>query len=346
MRRRNFLFLLAAPAIVGLLVLPLVWGKASKALQIYFIDVEGGSSVLVVSPLGGSMLIDTGWADENGRDANRIMAAAKSAGVTRLDYVLITHFHGDHFGGVPQLADRIPIGTFIDHGTLQEGGRSPDTDEEFVPYEKVRARAKHIVAKPGDSIPLAGLDVQVLESATAHIANALPGAGQPNPYCAAEPKAPLDPSENQQSVGVLVTYGKFRFIALGDLTALRGMGLVCPNNLVGTVDLYLTTHHGTESSNIKAIVDALHPRVAIMNNGARKGGSPSVWQTVHDSPGLEGLWQLHYSEEGGADHNVAEEMIANPKGEELGKDIEVSALGNGTFTVKNSRNGVEKTYSK
>jgi len=121
---------------------------------------------------------------------------------------------------------------------------------------------------------------------------------------------------------------------------------VCPNNLVGTVDLYLTTHHGTESSNIKAIVDALHPRVAIMNNGARKGGSPSVWQTVHDSPGLEGLWQLHYSEEGGADHNVAEEMIANPKGEELGKDIEVSALGNGTFTVKNSRNGVEKTYSK
>jgi beta-lactamase superfamily II metal-dependent hydrolase len=330
---------------VSLVALPLVWGKkASKVLRIYSIDVEGGQSTLIVSPEGGSLLIDTGWADENGRDANRIMAAAKSAGVTRLDYVLLTHFHGDHIGGVPQLADRIPIGTFIDHGTLQEG--SLDTDEDYTAYDKVRASHKHIVAKPGDSIPVAGLDVRVLTAATAHITSALPGAGQANPYCAAETEAPLDPSENQQSVGVLVTYGQFRFIDLGDLSKLRELALVCPNNLVGTVDLYLITHHGSDPSNPKAIVYALHPRVAILNAGAKKGGDASVRRLVHDSPGLEGLWQLHYTERGGADPNADESMIANPKGEDLGKDIEVTALSNGTFTVMNSRNGVSKTYKK
>jgi competence protein ComEC len=344
MRRTSRLLWLAAPAFASLLVLPLVWAKASKALQIYFIDVEGGQATLIVSPLGGSLLIDTGWPDENGRDANRIMAAAKAAGVARLDYVLITHFHRDHVGGVPQLADRIHIGTFIDHGTLQED--SPVTNEDFAAYQKVLPRAKHILAKPGEAIPLAGVGVRVLTSATAHIAAALPGAGQPNPYCAAEPEAPADPTENQQSVGVLVTFGQFRFIDLGDLTKRREIELVCPNNLVGSVDLYLTTHHGWDQSNAKAIVDALHPRVAIMNNGAKKGGSPSVWQIVHDSPGLQDLWQLHFSEEGGPAHNVAEPMIANPQGDDLGKYLEVTALANGTFTVQNSRNGVSKTYTK
>jgi len=273
MRRISRVILLAALA--SFMALPLVWAKATKALQIYFIDVEGGQSTLIVSPLGGSMLIDTGWPDEKGRDADRIMAAAKAAGVARLDYVVITHFHRDHVGGVPQLADRIHIGTFIDHGTLQED--SAVTNEDFAAYQKVLPRAKHIVAKPGDSIPLAGVGVRVLTAATAHIAAALPGAGQPHPNCASEPEAPADPTENQQSVGVLVTFGQFRFIDLGDLTKRREIELVCPNNLVGTVDLYLTTHHGWEQSNTKSIVDALHPRVAIMNNGATKGGSPSVW---------------------------------------------------------------------
>jgi beta-lactamase superfamily II metal-dependent hydrolase len=342
MRRTSRLLLLATLA--SLMALPLVWAKATKALQIYFIDVEGGQSTLIVSPLGGSILIDSGWPDENGRDANRIMAAAKAAGVARLDYVLITHFHRDHVGGVPQLADRIRIGTFIDHGTLQED--SPVTNEDFAAYQKVLPRAKHIVAKPGDSIPLAGVGIRVLTSATQHIAAALPGGGQPNPYCASEPEAPADPTENQQSVGVLVTFGQFRFIDLGDLTKRREIELACPNNLVGPVDLYLTTHHGWEQSNTRAIVDALHPRVAIMNNGATKGGSPSVWQIVHDSPGLQDLWQLHYSEEGGPDHNVAEQLIANPHGPDLGKYIQVIALANGTFTVQNSRNGVTKTYTK
>lgn len=344
MRRTSRLLLLAALASLLALPLPLVWAKATKALQIYFIDVEGGQATLIVSPLGGSILIDTGWPDENGRDANRIMAAAKAAGVARLDYVLITHFHRDHVGGVPQLADRIHIGTFVDHGTLQED--SQVTNEDFAAYQKILPRAKHIIAKPGDSLPLAGVGVRVLTAATAHITAALPGAGQPNPYCASEPEAPADPTENQQSVGVLITFGEFRFIDLGDLTKRREIELVCPNNLVGTVDLYLTTHHGWDQSNSKSIVDALHPRVAIMNNGATKGGSASVWQIVHDSPGLQDLWQLHYAEEGGPDHNVAEPLIANPHGPDLGKYIEVTALANGTFTVQNSRNGVSKTYTK
>jgi beta-lactamase superfamily II metal-dependent hydrolase len=342
MHRISRLFVLAA--LTGLLTWPLAWAKASKTLQIYFIDVEGGQSTLIVSPLGGSMLIDTGWPGENGRDANRIMAAAKAGGVARLDYVVVTHFHRDHVGGVPQLADRIHIGTFVDHGTLEED--SPVTNEDFAAYQKVLPRAKHMIAKPGDTIPLAGVGVRVLTSATAHITTAVPGGGQPNPYCASEPEAPADPTENQQSVGVLVTFGQFRFIDLGDLTKRREIELVCPNNLVGPVDLYLTTHHGWDQSNSKAIVDALHPRVAIMNNGATKGGSASVWQIVHDSPGLQDLWQLHYAEEGGPDHNVADSLIANPQGPDQGKYIVVTALANGTFTVQNSRNGAAKTYTK
>jgi beta-lactamase superfamily II metal-dependent hydrolase len=318
---------------------------AGKSLQIYFIDTEGGQATLIVSPTGQSMLVDTGWPGFDSRDADRIVAAAKSAGVSEITYVVITHYHRDHVGGVPQLLSKIKVGTFIDHGPNRED--SDVTREDFAAYEKAIAGTKRESLKPGDLIPITGINVKVLTADGEHIASALSGAGQENPYCAGQPTAAVDPSENARSLGTLITYGKFRFIDLGDLTKQKELQLVCPNNLVGTVDLYLTTHHGMNLSNSPAIVDALHPRVAIMNNGANKGGSPEAWQTVHDSPGLLDLWQLHYSIEGEKSHNEPDKFIANPEGmPDAGHYIKVTAEADGTFTVLNSRTGEEKTYKK
>ncbi|HXQ24929.1 MAG TPA: MBL fold metallo-hydrolase [Candidatus Acidoferrales bacterium] len=323
---------------------------APKSLEIYFIDVEGGQSTLIVDPQGESLLIDTGWPDFDGRDANRIEAAAKAAGIDHIDYVVITHYHLDHAGGVAQLAGQMKIGTFADHGPNMEN--SDSTRTAYGVYEKVAEQAKRITLKPGDQIPFKGMRVQVLTAAGEEIHDALPGAGQPNPLCASEPAVPADPSENARSVGMLITYGKFRFIDLGDLTNQKELGLACPKNLIGTVDLYLTTHHGTahpgsgDSSNARAIVDALHPRVAVMNNGQHKGGHPVAWQIVHDSPGLEDLWQLHEALDAGKDHNAAETFIANLGEKDDGNYIKVSAELNSTFTVANSRNNFHKTYTK
>lgn len=325
--------------------------RGGKSLEIYFIDVEGGQSTLIVDPQGESLLIDAGWDDSNGRDANRIVSAAKAAGIDHFDWLVITHYHADHAGGVPQLASRMKILNFADHGPNMENMR--ETRASYVAYEKVAGQGNHIVVKPGDTIPFKGMDVQVLTSAGEEIHAPLPGAGQPNPLCTSGREAPVDGSENGRSVGLLITYGKFRFIDLGDLTTRGELGLACPNNLIGTVDLYLVTHHGTahpgtgDSSNAREIVDALHPRVAVMGNGAIKGGHPVAWQTVHDSPGLEDLWQLHYSVMAGKDHNSPEQFIANPAGPpDQGNYIEASAERDATFTVVNSRNNFRKTYKK
>ena len=315
----------------------------ARPLQIYAIDVEGGQATLLVSPSGESLLIDTGWPGFNGRDADRIADAAKSAGVSNIDYLLITHYHRDHVGGVPQLAARMKIGTFVDHGPNKED--SDVTREDFSTYERVVGNARRLIVKPGDEIPIKGITVHVLTAAGERIAKPLPRAGQANPFCASEPQPEPDATENARSVGVLITYGAFRFVDLGDLTKKKELELVCPKNLIGTVDLYLVTHHGFNQSNAKAIVQALHPRVAIMDNGPHKGGSPEAWQTVHSSPGLEDLWQLHYAGDAGKDHNVADSFIANlDEKADAGKYIKISADRSGTFTVLNLRNSYKRIY--
>lgn len=317
--------------------------QAKKPLQIYFIDVEGGQSTLIVTPAGQSMLVDTGWADFDGRDAARIADAAHQAGVTKLDYVWITHYHLDHVGGVPALLQKLKVGTFIDHGPNHE-----NTDQVrglYDAYQKAIAGSKHIVIKPGDHVPLKGVTIEAVAANGEHIAKPLPGAGQPNPNCASEPAPANDTTENAFSAGFLLTYGKFRFLDLGDLTKNRELELVCPNNLVGTIDVYLTTHHGLFQSNARALVDAVQPRVAIMNNGAKKGGSPAAWQIVHDSPGLQDLWQLHYSIEGGAAHNTGEQLIANPEEKCTGQYLKLTAAPDGSFAVWNSLNQFLKQYA-
>jgi|SRR5579862_4625743 len=315
-----------------------------KPLQIYFIDVEGGQSTLLVSPSGESLLIDTGWPGYEGRDSDRIVAAAHQAGIKQIDYVLITHYHRDHVGGVPQLVEGFKVGTFVDHGPNEEDSEVTRTD--YAAYEKAIAGHAHVVVKPGWGLPIKGIQVRVLTADGEQITDPLPGAGVANSYCGSEPAAADDPTENARSVGVLVTYGRFRFLDLGDLTKKKELGLACPNNSLGTVDLFLVTHHGADLSNPKALVWALHPRVAVIDNGPRKGASPAAWQIVHDSPGLEDLWQLHYAEESDQAHNIDAEHIANVKENCEGKNLKVSAESDGTFTITNSRTGAQKTYTK
>jgi competence protein ComEC len=319
-----------------------VGSQAQKPLDINFIDVEGGQATLVVAPSGESLLVDTGWPGFDGRDADRIVATARKAGVSRIDYLVVTHYHADHVGGVPQLAARLPIGTFVDHGPTVEQGDAPA--KLFASYAEARAKGRHLQVKPGDRVPIRGVDVQVVTAGGEPIAQPLAGAGAANPLCTDFKPKDVDPSENARSVGLMLTYGRFRLVDLGDLTWNKEHDLVCPNNRLGTVDVYLTTHHGLDQSGAPVIVHALRPRVAVMNNGARKGGTPPAWQTVRSSPGLEDFWQLHYASDAGSDHNAAEAFIANMD-ERTAHGIRISASNDGTFTVTNGRNGHSKTYA-
>ncbi len=327
-------------ALLSLVFAPLLFG--AKTLDIYFVDVEGGQATLFVSPSGESMLVDTGWSGFNSRDAGRIAAAAKKAGVKKIDYLVITHYHEDHVGGVPQLAAKLPIRTFVDHGSSVETGKR--ADYLFKAYAAEQEKGTHLEVRPGDKIPIKGLEVTVLTAGGKEIANPLPGAGKPNPACASFQPKPQDPSENARSLGTLITYGNFRIIDLGDLTWNKEHDLVCPANKVGTVDVYLTTHHGMDLSGPDVIVHALEPRVAIMNNGARKGGSPQAWQTIRKSRGLEDIWQIHYAVEGGKENNAGDMFIANTDENCQGNWIKLEAMKDGSFTVTNSRNRYSKTY--
>jgi competence protein ComEC len=316
-----------------------------KALQVYFVDVEGGQATLFVTPAHQSLLIDTGWPGYDGRDADRIVAAAKHAGIKKIDYVLITHFHRDHVGGVPQLTARIPVGTFIDHGINPET-TDADTTEGWDAYQEVLAtgKFKHIVGKPGDILPIRGMKVTVISSDGELVGQPLAGAGQENAACKDAEQYPADATENSRSLGTLITFGKLNLLDLGDLTHDQEAKLVCPVNKLGKIDIFIVSHHGWMQSDSPALVYGIVARVAIMDNGAKKGGSPSVWDTISKSPNLEGFWQLHYSEEGGAAHNGAEDFIANPNGPDAGNYLQLTVRPNGSFAVFNSRTEKSTEY--
>ena len=315
-------------------------------LRIYFVDVEGGQATLFVTPAGESLLIDTGWPGNDGRDADRIVAVAKKAGISRIDYVLITHYHVDHVGGAPQLAARIPVGTFIDHGENREPNDAV-TAEVWQAYQKLLAsgKYKHLTVKPGEVLPVQGMKAVVLSSDGALIPMPLAGAGRANPLCKGAEQYPADQTENRRSLGTLITFGKLRILDLGDLTRDEEMKLMCPVNKLGKIDIYIVSHHGWEQSGSAPFVHGIEPRVAIMDNGAKKGGSPSSWDVVKKSPHLEDLWQVHYSEEGGATHNVASEFIANPQGPDAAHYLELTAQPDGSFEVLNSRTQKSKHYA-
>jgi competence protein ComEC len=320
--------------------------EKSKTLQIYFVDVEGGQATLFVTPEGKSLLIDTGWPGFDGRDAGRIVAAAKLAGIAKIDFVLLTHYHVDHTGGVPQLTARIPVGTFIDHGENREPGDA-DTQRAWQAYQALLAKGnfKRIIAKPGDDLPVAGVQAKVISADGALIEKPVSGAGDANPACDAVPQPPADQTENVRSLGVLLTFGKLRILDLGDLTKDKERELVCPVNRLGRIDIYVVSHHGWSQSNSSVFLNSVAPRVAIMDNGAAKGGSPSSWDAIEKSPRLEDLWQLHYSNEGGAAHNVADSFIANSTGPDAGNYLKLTAFSDGSFDVYNPRTQATKHYA-
>lgn len=331
--RRAILLVLAVAVLAA--------SQGAKTLDVYFVDVEGGQATLFVAPSGESLLVDAGWPGFEGRDADRIAAVVKRAGLSRIDYLVVTHYHADHVGGVPALAAKIPIVTFIDHGPTVEDGEQ--AAELYRRYVETRAKGRHLLVKPGDKIPLAGVDITVVAVNEERIADAVPGGGQPNGLCSSfTPKAP-DPSENARSVGFVLTYGRFRLLDIGDRTWNKERDLVCPDNVLGPIDVYVVTHHGADSSGAPVLVHAIRPRVAVMNNGATKGGSPEAWRTVRSAPGLEDLWQLHYAVNGGPEHNSPAALIANLD-ETTGFGIKLSVNADASFVVSNDRTGESRRY--
>ena len=302
----------------------------------------------------------------------------KDAGIERIDHLITTHWHTDHFGGMAELASRVRIREFIDHGP----GATPNDDAAdraraegaatFLrnTYPGLYAGATHTVARAGDRISMPGLDVRVVTSAGETIRTSLPGAGRPNPWCAGF-KPGDNNAEDPQSVGIHVTFGKFRAVHLGDLTRNKEFALMCPNNRLGTAEVILGLHHGVATSNSEALVNALHPRVAIINNGTRKGGEPVTMTTLHSSPGLEDVWQMHFSLLSGQEYSVPGMFIANSADEQPATMpiapapapqpgpgaqpapvhngaaywIKLSARRDGSFTMTNARNGFSKAYS-
>ena len=340
---------------------------AANPLQIYVVDTEGGKAALFVAPSGQTALVDTG--NPGGRDTDRIMAAISDAGVRQIDFLISTHYHVDHIGGLQELAQRIPIRSYLDHGPSVEPKEQVQGFQEA--YARLYASAQHTAVKPGDRVPIAGLDWRIVTSAGKVLKAPLAGGGGPNPACAGfKPKDASATDENSQSVGSLITLGRFRAIDLGDLLWNGEHDLMCPGNPVGTVDLYLVTHHGLDVSGSPALVHGVRPRAAVMQNGTRKGAGPEAMMTMRTSPGLEDIWQLHWSYTAGIEQNsagvfdanledpaaLAAALTAPPSGGGRGRGaaaaahtpaywIKVTARPDGSFTVTNSRNDFSKTYA-
>jgi beta-lactamase superfamily II metal-dependent hydrolase len=333
---------------------------ASKSLDIYWIDVEGGAATLIVAPSGQSLLIDTGWAVGD-RDAMRIYAAAQQAGLKKIDHLIISHFHADHVGGLAALSKMIPIDHFY--------GRGNEIEKENQPWLDSFVRAsmgRRTIVKPGDTIPIPGVHVLIVASDGNLLSKPLKGGGT-NPLCATtEEKAPAGP-ENQRMVGTLLTFGKFRFVALIDLDWEKEMELVCPINKLGRVTIYQTSRHGSfDDAGSPALLGAIRPQVVVMNNGPRKGMGQTdatksttapgksvapyernAYLRLARTPGVEDVWQSHLSLlDPDPHHNTAEQRIANLEETAVckGNWIKASVAPDGRFKVTNGRNGYSKSY--
>ena len=330
----------ALAAVVSLLAGTAAGIHAAGRLTIYFIDVEGGQSTLVVTPAGQSLLVDAGYADPPGRDLRRIQAALQDAGVTRIDDLLLTHFHADHVGGVPALVKSVEIDAVIDHDGIT--GSDRQTAQPFNALMPARKKIKkHIVAAVGDRLPLDGVDAVVVSSAGATLKQPLDGAGETNAACGPSARPPHDVVENPRSTGFRLQFGKFRFLDLGDLSGKPLFALVCPADMIGAVDLYLVPHHGNDDVIDPALLAAFRPRADIVNNGATKGGAPELITALQKAGGLES-WQLHRAENRDA-VNLADDRIANLD-ERSAHWIKVVASEDGSFTVTNGRTGATRPF--
>jgi beta-lactamase superfamily II metal-dependent hydrolase len=316
---------------------------SAKDLKIYFIDVEGGQCTLIVTPKGESILVDTGWPGNDSRDAERIAKQAKKAGIKQIDWLLITHYHTDHVGGITTLMDKMKVVNLISHGTNTETGKG--AEQLSRQYNEAKEKLKELIVKPGDKLPISGVDIEIITARGEVIskASSLARGAADNPLCANATKKDNDPTENARSVGFLLKFGEFRFLDLADLTWNKEIEVACPLNKVGKVDLYLTNHHGLWASNNPVLVHALDSKAIIMNNGDKKGGDAPAIDSMRAAPGLKNFWQLHYSIKAGKEHNVEDPYIANLTSPG-GFHFEVTAKSDGHFTVLNQRNKFTKSY--
>jgi competence protein ComEC len=319
----------------------------SQNLDIYWIDTEGGAATLVVTPSGQTLLVDTGNPGPDDRDPKRIFEAAKSIGLQKIDMLLITHYHGDHVGGAPALSRMIQIEKFYDHGDSIEAGNSPQTAKLWADYKSI-SEGKRVIVKPGDKIPLKGIDVTIVSANGEVIAKPINGGG-PNEFCKDAKQKDTDKTENGRSAGFLLTYGKFKFLDVGDLTWDREMMLACPTNKIGTVTLFQATHHGFVNgfSGPPALVWAIKPQVVVVNNGPRKGLERDAWDTITKISGLEDTWQIHRALKNDATHNTADAQTANLEetADCKGQWIKASVSKDGKFTITNGRNNFSKSYT-
>jgi competence protein ComEC len=264
---------------------------AAPNLEIYVIDVEGGKSVLLVSPSGQSMLFDAGWPASNNRleSTERIAEAVEAAGLRRIDFLVISHFDTDHLGDVPLLAAKVPIEHVFDHGEYLT--TNPQAAERFAAYSSLRDKIGHTVLHVGDKVPIKGVDVRVLSAAGQLITKPLPNAGANNTLCEAykQQDTLATDFEDNQSIGLLITSGKFRMLDLADLEAHYSHDLACPRNLIGPVDVYNVNVHGQFKGIAPELVGTLHAPVIIQANGARKGADAQTWPVLRAAPGLQDI---------------------------------------------------------
>ena len=285
---------------------------------------------------------------EKDRDLNRVVAAAKLAGVSAFDVYLVTHYDVDHSGNVPNIAGRFPAKLFVDHGPWLDnpklGAMNKNAGDAYLAFVDGKQR---LSVKPGDVIPFKDVKITVLTSNEEAISKPLTGGGKPNAACPAELLPPTKGDDNASSIGTLWEFGKFRMADFADLLQWVEMKLMCPNNPIGTVDLLMGSHHGMPASSSPALVHGLRAKAVVTNNGERKGIAPDVVKTLRSTPGGMDIWQLHYSTTAGPELNAPEDFIANMKQQDCqGFAIKISARRDGSFTVTNLRNNFSKTYKQ
>ncbi|HEV8146996.1 MAG TPA: MBL fold metallo-hydrolase [Bryobacteraceae bacterium] len=314
-----------------------------RNLEIYWIDCEGGAATLIIAPDGQSLLADSGNPGSGDRDAKRIFEVAKNAGLKKIDYLWTTHYHSDHVGGAPALAKLIPIEHYLDHGDSVEMSESRGA-QLFNAYKAV-ADGKRRTLSVGEKIPLKDVELTVVSSD----GKVINRSGAINPFCQDAARKPDDTTENGRSAGFLLTFGRFKFLDLGDLTWDKEMELACPANRIGTVSLFQATHHGfyNDASGAPAHVWAIKPQVVLVNNGPRKGLHSGAWDTIQKIAGLEDTWQVHLALATDKAHNTTDERIANLEATDLckGHFLKATVAPDGKFTITNGRTGYSRTYT-